>query len=295
MYEKWAGKRDGGMAYYSRWDDRLSRLVDSDGDGVFETRTEFGPGFNEPLDGTMAGVLDLGGDVWVTNILTSGVCAMPTETVSPKNEKSCTLVSAFAPRSGGTTCTDWCWGPTDGCTGRSATGDTTSSMAKAINMFRPTPERRSAVNWMDLVWRFFTTDCGTHKNLRLTTTATCSQETTTPTVATRRLVYLVEGGETGWDMCYQTLEGENRRGPWNQEGIWKPRHDGQPAWTLPPMMNYTSGPSGMVMYPGTVFPIATRITCSCATSEDPTPLPESCLLPWNRWRRVQSRGRARVH
>ena len=68
MYEKWAGKRDGGMAYYSRWDDRLSRLVDSDGDGVFETRTEFGPGFNEPLDGTMAGVLDLGGDVWVTNI-----------------------------------------------------------------------------------------------------------------------------------------------------------------------------------------------------------------------------------
>ncbi len=63
MYEKWAGKRDGGMAYYSRWDDRLSRLVDSDGDGVFESRTEFGPGFNEPLDGTMAGVLDVGGDV----------------------------------------------------------------------------------------------------------------------------------------------------------------------------------------------------------------------------------------
>ena len=118
--------------------------------------------------------------------LTFGVCGMPTETASPKNEKSCTRASVFEPHCGGMTCTAWCWVPMDACTGRLVTGDTTSSMAKATSMFRRIPVPRSVVNWTVLVWRCSTTDCATRKSLRLTITATCSPATTTPTVATKR-------------------------------------------------------------------------------------------------------------
>lgn len=75
----------------------------------------------------------------------------------------------------------------------------------------------------------------------------------------------MEGGETGWSMDYQTLEGANQRGPWNQEGIWHLRPDLaphkvtefsplQPAWTLPPLDHVASGPSGLVFYPGLGLP-----------------------------------------
>ena len=50
MYEKWASKREGGMAYYSKHADRVSRAVDSDGDGRLDARTVFAGPFNDPLD-----------------------------------------------------------------------------------------------------------------------------------------------------------------------------------------------------------------------------------------------------
>ncbi len=68
-----------------------------------------------------------------------------------------------------------------------------------------------------------------------------------------RAIYLVEGGDSGWRFGYQFIEKPNARGPWNSEGLWKPRFDGQPAYINPPMINMSSGPSGLVYYPGTGF------------------------------------------
>ena len=68
MYEKWASKREGGMAYYSKYADRVSRLADNDGDGRPESRTIFAGPFNDPLDGTGAGLLALDGELFYTNI-----------------------------------------------------------------------------------------------------------------------------------------------------------------------------------------------------------------------------------
>ncbi|MCH2141035.1 MAG: HEAT repeat domain-containing protein, partial [Phycisphaerales bacterium] len=65
-----------------------------------------------------------------------------------------------------------------------------------------------------------------------------------------RVVYVVEGGETGWDMAYQTLGGDNDRGPWVQEGVWKMDHPGRPAWVMPPLSYIGSGPSGLTYLPG---------------------------------------------
>ncbi len=66
-----------------------------------------------------------------------------------------------------------------------------------------------------------------------------------------RLVYLAEGGESGWRMAFQYLAD---RGPFNRENIWHPYHAGQPAFIVPPIANISDGPSGLAYYPGTGLP-----------------------------------------
>jgi quinoprotein glucose dehydrogenase len=69
-----------------------------------------------------------------------------------------------------------------------------------------------------------------------------------------RIVYLVEGGETGWAMPYQTLVGDYIRGPWVAEELWELQHETQPAWVLPPVAHIANGPAGFMHYPGLGLP-----------------------------------------
>lgn len=65
-----------------------------------------------------------------------------------------------------------------------------------------------------------------------------------------RLVHVVEGGDSGWRIGYQFAP-RGSAGPWNSEKLWHPRHAGQPAYLLPPIVNIEDGPSGIAYYPGT--------------------------------------------
>ena len=71
-----------------------------------------------------------------------------------------------------------------------------------------------------------------------------------------RVCWLVEGGDSGWRIGYQTLNRVPRRGPWNGEGIWHPQFEDQPAFIVPPIANLGYGPSGVSYYPGTGLPDA---------------------------------------
>ena len=51
-------------------------------------------------------------------------------------------------------------------------------------------------------------------------------------------------------MYYQYLAD---RGPFNRERTWEPINDDQPASIVPPLANFTDGPSGLTYYPGTGF------------------------------------------
>jgi quinoprotein glucose dehydrogenase len=76
-----------------------------------------------------------------------------------------------------------------------------------------------------------------------------------------RIVYLVEGGETGWQMEHQTMHtfhrsiGLENRPPnrWMDEKMWEMRNDTQPAYILPPSALLSSGPSGLTYHPGAGF------------------------------------------
>lgn len=65
-----------------------------------------------------------------------------------------------------------------------------------------------------------------------------------------RLVYVVEGGDSGWSMAFQSLYDEYERGPWNAEKLWHPYHPEQPAWIVPPLAFMPEGPAGLVAHPG---------------------------------------------
>lgn len=65
-----------------------------------------------------------------------------------------------------------------------------------------------------------------------------------------RWTELVEGGDSGWRMYYQYM---TDRGPFNQESIWHPFNPDSPAYIIPPIENFSDGPSGLEYYPGTGF------------------------------------------
>jgi len=65
-----------------------------------------------------------------------------------------------------------------------------------------------------------------------------------------RIVQLLQNGDSGWRMYYQYLPD---RGPFNRDKLWHPLHAEQPAYIVPPIVNFTDGPSGLAYYPGTGF------------------------------------------
>lgn len=65
-----------------------------------------------------------------------------------------------------------------------------------------------------------------------------------------RFVHLIEGGDSGWRIGFQFIEKPNSRGVWNAEKMWTPEWEGKPAYLIPPLLNFSDGPSGLACYPG---------------------------------------------
>ncbi|MDB6076887.1 MAG: hypothetical protein JWO82_634, partial [Akkermansiaceae bacterium] len=76
-----------------------------------------------------------------------------------------------------------------------------------------------------------------------------------------RIVYMVDGGDSGWNMGHQALHSFHRQigleehppNEWMEEKMWAPQFKGQPAFIVPAIANLTSGPSGLTYHPGTGF------------------------------------------
>ena len=72
-----------------------------------------------------------------------------------------------------------------------------------------------------------------------------------------RVVYIPYGSDSGWRSNWQygkfTDARNNRYNVWMEEQLYKPRHEGQAAYILPPIRSWHAGPSGMVYNPGTAL------------------------------------------
>lgn len=254
MYEKHKDRRQDGMGYYTAREDRLTCLSDEDGDGIMDTVRPFTDPFAEPLDGTLAGVLVDEGTAWITNIPHLWIAT--DEDQDGQAEKRWSAQRGFGVRIAlrGHDMHGLVRGPDgriyfsigdrgfylqtadgrllhDAGSGAVFRCEPDGSALEVVHVGLRNPQEIAFNDFGDL----FTGDNNSDAGDRA------------------RIVQILSGGETGWRMEYQTLEGSNQRGPWNQEGIWQVDHPLRPRWASPPITHLGSGPSGLVYHPGTGF------------------------------------------
>lgn len=252
---KWAGEFEGGAKWFTEKDDRVRMLVDFDGDGVADHAELVADQFNDVVDGTGSGALWVDGDLWFTNIPHLWVIRDTDHDGVPDQRES--LYEGFGVRTAlrGHDMHGLSFGP-DGRIYWSI-GD------RGYNV--TLPDGRVLVDPHDgAVFRcerdgsdieVFATGLRNPQELAFDRFGNLFTGDNNSDAGDRaRLVYVVEGGETGWNMSYQTLTGTNERGPWNQEGIWWTERPLDPAWTLPPIAHVGAGPSGFAFYPGVGLP-----------------------------------------
>ncbi len=258
IYRKWEAKKEGGMAWYEKWADRVRRLRDTDGDGKADRSDNFSGDLRETLDGTAAGLLKVGDAIWVTSI--PHVWRFVDRDGDGVAEVRERLFTGFGVRTSlrGHDMHGLVQGPDGriywsigdrGYSVRTREG-TLLEAAGTGAVFRCEPDGsglevycRGLRNPQELAFNdlgdLFTVDNNSDGGDKA------------------RICLLVDGGESGWEMSFQTLEGENQRGPWNQERLWEVFSTEDPlqaAWVTPPVAHLTSGPSGLTAYPGTGFP-----------------------------------------
>jgi putative membrane-bound dehydrogenase-like protein len=258
-YEKWAAERKGGMDYYRAFADRLRRIEDTNADKVADRVTSFSRDFRDPLDGTGAGVLVDGSDVFYACIPT--LWRLRDADDDGVADATDAVHTGFGVRTAlrGHDMHGLIVGP-DGRIYWSI-GDRGYRVRTKEGRLLHDPKSgavfRMKPDGSDL--ELFATGLRNPQELAFNEYGDLFTGDNNSDGGDRaRFVYVMEGGETGWDMNYQTLEKRNQRGPWNQEGIWhlrtRPERD-YPAWTLPPLAHIGSGPSGLAYAPGTGLPI----------------------------------------
>ncbi len=247
-YEKHIAKD---IPKYAAYSERIRMLVDSDRNGTLDRSTVFAEGFAEMADGIAAGVLPVGDDVWFTNI--------------PKLWK-------LRDRDG------------DGIADERSVvhdgyGVHTSLIGHDLHGLIVGPDRRLYFSIGD---RGFHVQQGdrtfayphegavlrceldgsnlevVHRGLRNPQELAFDGEGDLFTGDNNsdggdraRLVQIVDGADSGWRIGFQWLDD---RGAWNREKMWHPRHPGQPAAILPPILNFADGPSGLAFDPGVGLP-----------------------------------------
>jgi quinoprotein glucose dehydrogenase len=228
----------------------IVRLVeDTDHDGVADKSSIFADGFNSELDGIASGVLARHGQVWFTNI----------PSLWRLDEKPGGKVEKHELLRG--------WGVRFNFTGHDFHGLVMGNDGKIYYSIGDRgahvtgPDGRS-VDYPDEGAVYRSNPDGTeleivHRGLRNPQELVFDEhgnlftgDNDSDQGDQERLVYVAEGGDSGWRVGYQHSP-RGKGGPWMREGLWKPRFPARPAYLLPPICNIEDGPSGLTYYPGT--------------------------------------------
>ncbi len=261
MYKKWQDVVP--MRYYTEFEELIRRLDDIDGDGLADKSFVWAGGFDHPLDGTAAGLLVWNGKMYFTCIPHLWLLEDRDDDGTAEVRKS--LQDGFGVRVSlrGHDMHGLAVGPD----GRLyfGIGD------RGYNIV--TKEgRRLAAPGGGAVFRCNLDGSNIelyHTGLRNAVDLAFDNYGNLFTVDNNqgggdddRLVHIVYGGESGWNMSYQNefksligLEHDPMQSnPWFAEGMWKRPFTGQPAWMLPALDYVAGGPCGFVFNPGISLP-----------------------------------------
>ncbi len=229
--------------------ERVVRIEDTNGDGVADKQTIFADGFRDPLDGTGAGVIVRGADVWWSCIPHLWHFRDANDDgVAEVKEK---LLSGFGVKYAfrGHDMHGLRFGP-DGKIYFSIGDRGINVRAKEGRQFVE-PDTGSVMRCNPDGTRFEVVATGLRNPQELAFDEfgnLFTADNNSDAGDQARFLQIVEGGDCGWRMTYQYLPD---RGPWNRERLWDVKEAPRAKYLIPPIANVSSGPSGLTYNPGT--------------------------------------------
>jgi quinoprotein glucose dehydrogenase len=229
-------------------EDRIVRVEDTTGAGRADRSTIFADGFRDPLDGTGAGILARGNDVWWTCIPNLWRFKAGPDGQAQTREK---LLSGFGIKFAfrGHDMHGLRFGP-DGKLYFSI-GDRGIHVETKEGKVVTEPDTGSIMrcNPDGTGFEVFATGVRNPQELAFDEFGNLfTGDNNSDGGDKARFAYVVEGGDYGWRMTYQYL---NDRGPWNRERLWDEREAHKAKYLVPPIANIGNGPSGLAYNPGT--------------------------------------------
>jgi len=244
LYKKHLGRK---FADYGKHDDRVRLVWDSDGDGRADKASVFAGGFKRPEDGLGSGVLARGGKVWFTNIPDLWLLEDTNGTGRADVKKSLHTGYGVHIAFIGHDLHGLAMGP-DGKLYFSVGDRGLHVVTNGRTLSTPDSGAVLRCNPDGSELEIFATGLRNPQELAFDELGNLfTGDNNADGGDQARWVHLVDGGDSGWRIGYQYLPG---LGPWNSEQMWTPRHDTQPAFLVPPLVNMASGPSGLCYHPG---------------------------------------------
>lgn len=260
LHEKWKGKVT--MEHMTSKSEVIRRFSDTNGDGTLDKMSVFSDGYNDVLDGTAAGVFFHDGALYFACI-PKIYMLRDTNNDGVADEKK-VVEEGFGVRVSlsGHDLNGFTLGPDGRIYG--TIGDRGYSLVTKEGKEYHYPNEGAAFRFEPdgTGFEVFHTGLRNPKEIAFDEFGDAfSVDNNSDQGDAARIVYLVEGGETGWQMEHQTMHtfhrsiGLENRPPnrWMDEKMWEMRNDTQPAYILPPSAILTSGPSGLTYHPGSGF------------------------------------------
>jgi quinoprotein glucose dehydrogenase len=260
LHEKWKDKVS--LEHMTAKSEAVRRLADTDGDGKIDESKVFASGFNDVLDGTAAGVFFHEGFLYFA-------CIPKIHMLRDANgdgvaEENKTVADGFGVRISlsGHDLNGFTLGPDGRIYG--TVGDRGLSLVTKEGVPYDYPNEGAAFRFEPdgSGFEIFHTGLRNPKEIAFDALGNAfSVDNNSDQGDAARVVYLVEGGDSGWQMEHQAMHSFHRqigladRPPsrWMDERMWELENPSQPAYLLPPNAHLTSGPSGLTYHPGAGF------------------------------------------
>jgi quinoprotein glucose dehydrogenase len=260
LHKKWEKKLSN--KYMTEVSEVIRKLSDTNGDGKFDESKVFADGFNDVLDGTAAGIYYYDGAIYFACI--PKIYKMSDENSDGIADRKEVIQDGFGVRISlsGHDLNGFTLGPDGRIYG--TIGDRGYSLTTKEGKTYHYPNEGA-------LFRFEPDGSGfeiVHTGLRNPKEIAFDElghafsvDNNSDFGDAARIVYLVEGGDSGWQMEHQTMQTFHRQigiktpppSRWLDEKMWEMRNDVQPAYILPPSGQLSSGPSGLTYHPGAGF------------------------------------------
>ncbi len=259
LHEKWKDKVS--LESMTAKSEVIRRLADTDGNGKLEANI-YADGFNDVLDGTAAGLFYYAGSIYFACI--PKIYMLRDSDGDGKADEKKVVADGFGVRISlsGHDLNGFTLGPDGRIYG--TVGDRGMSLITAEGKSIDYPNEGAAFRFEPdgTGFELFHTGLRNPKEIAFDAYGNpFTVDNNSDQGDAARVVYLVEGGDSGWQMENQAMHSFHRQlglvdhppNRWMEERMWELPNPAQPAYIVPPSALLTSGPSGLTYNPGVGF------------------------------------------